>query len=88
MPKKQYQIHLTDEERSSLTGLLKKGTIAARAKSMWRVGWKRSSLPGNRHATPIRCKSTGGLPLLLLVKSCIVSIRHLRNGRLLDHNQS
>jgi transposase len=30
MPKKQYQIHLTDEERSSLTGLLKKGTIAAR----------------------------------------------------------
>jgi len=30
MPKKQYQIQLTDEERSKLTGLLKKGTIAAR----------------------------------------------------------
>jgi transposase len=30
MPKKQYQIQLTDEERSKLTGLLKKGTIAVR----------------------------------------------------------
>jgi transposase len=30
MPKKQYEVQLTDEERSRLSGLLKKGTIAAR----------------------------------------------------------
>ncbi len=75
MPAKRYIVHLTEDERTELLGLITKGITSARLLTRARIllkadeGWK----------TPTNPLLIGGSPLPMLVSNYVVSIPHIQN---------